>query len=103
MTWETVLHVLLVVGVYLIIDRSSFWYISNTYAQFTGEPIDITYHQVAFPRLLLGLFGCVLLVIARTSELNIGNVSGLILTVLSLATMCWVVVRRYWNGKDSGQ
>lgn len=95
MNWELILNIFGVTVAYLLMDRCSFWCMSNTYTQFTGKPIDIKYREIAFPRLLLALLGCILLVATRSPEPNVGNVAGLVAMVLSLGMMCWIVIRKY--------
>ena len=101
MTWPIMLEVVLVLVVYLVVDRSAFWFMSNTFGQVSGKRPDIAYADIAFPRLLIAAAGCVATVLGRSGDVNVVNATGLVAILVSLAMLCVAIMKNYWSDRDA--
>lgn len=101
MTWSIVFEGVLVLAVYLVVDRSAFWFMSNTFGQVSGKLPGIAYADIAFPRLLIAAVGCVATVAGRSKDINVVNVAGLVAILVSLVMLCVAIMKRYWSERDA--
>lgn len=101
MTWAIVLEALLVMAIYLVVDRAAFWFVTNTFAQISGRLSSASYLQIAFPRLLVGFAGCALTVAGKEGHSTVASVIGLFAMLTSLAALIFYVVKENWDNSNS--
>ena len=96
MNWFVMIEVLVVIAVYLIVDRSAFWFMSNTFNQVSRSSSNISYTSTALPRLVIALLGCGLTVVGRMHNDIVLSIAGLTAIIASLAVLCFMFIRKYW-------
>ena len=85
---------------FMVIDRSSFWYMGNTFAQFSGKNVSFSYRQTVIPRYIFAIIGCVLFAWGESSDSDDVSTAGLLLIAGAVVALSIRVIRSFYRERQ---
>lgn len=90
-----------IVFLVLIMDWAAFWQVDNWSRCFHGEGVPFTHRNTLFPRLLVTILGCIVLLIAmQFSEERIGVVLFCVAVALVFSSHGYLYLKAYRMRRD---
>ena len=80
---------------FIILDRSAFWYIFNTYDQVSESANSVRYRDSIRIRYALGLSGCVLLACGKTYNSQLLFLGGAVLVTVPFVLLSVKAIRMF--------
>jgi hypothetical protein len=90
-----------IVSLVLIMDWAAFWQVENWSRSFRGEGVPFTHRETLFPRLMVTILGCIVLLIAKQfSEERIGVVLFCVAMALIVSSHAYLYFKAYRMRRD---